>query len=109
MICPFEIASELSAFEAARVGDHGRHGVLHAGRSGASDEGGSDFAGDGEEDHVVAQAAEIKGISDRQMRRWRVVVKSSGSGVCLAAGGGKPSPKKVPLAVVEKVQGLCEP
>jgi hypothetical protein len=35
MICPVEIASDLSALQAARVGDHGRHGVLHAGRSGA--------------------------------------------------------------------------
>jgi len=55
MICPVEIASEVSAFQAARVGDHGRHGVLHAGRDGADDEGtGSDFAGAREEDHVVA-------------------------------------------------------
>jgi hypothetical protein len=35
MICPVEIADEMSALQAARVGDHGRHGVLHAGRSGA--------------------------------------------------------------------------
>jgi hypothetical protein len=33
-------------------------------------------------------------------------MKSSGSEVCLTSGGGKPSPKKVPLAVVEKVLGL---
>jgi hypothetical protein len=52
--------------------------------------------------------AEILGISDRQMRRSRGAMRSSGSGVCLAAGGGKPSPKKVPLAVVERVLGLCE-
>src|ERR1700688_3225300 len=66
------LAHDMSALQAARVGDHGRHGVLHAGRSGAGNEGtGSDFAGDGKEDHVGWQAAEIIGISDRQMRRWR--------------------------------------
>ena len=27
-----EIASDVSALQAARVGDHGRHGVLHEGR-----------------------------------------------------------------------------
>ena len=59
MICPVEIASEVSALQAAVVGDHGRHGVLHAGRSGAGDEGtGSDFAGAGEEDHVVASGGD---------------------------------------------------
>src|ERR1019366_5719718 len=79
MICPVEIASDLSALQAARVGDHGRHGVLHAGRSGAGDEGtGSDFAGHGEEDHVVA--------SGRDRRDQR--------------------PADVALAVVEKVLGL---
>jgi len=55
MICPVEIASNVSALQAAGVGDHGRHGVLHAGRSGPGDEGtGSNFAGDGKEDYVVA-------------------------------------------------------
>ena len=55
MICPVEIASEVSAWQAAVVGEHGRHVFLHAGRDGADDEGtGSDFAGAGEEDHVVA-------------------------------------------------------
>jgi hypothetical protein len=32
MICPVEIASDLSAFLAARVGDHAKHGVLLEGR-----------------------------------------------------------------------------
>ena len=51
MICPVEIASDVSALQAARVGEHGRHVFLHAGRDGADDEGtGSDFAGAGEED-----------------------------------------------------------
>src|ERR1035437_1434766 len=55
MICPVEIASDVAAGQAARVGEHGGHVLLHAGREGADDEGtGSDFAGHGEEDHVVA-------------------------------------------------------
>ena len=55
MICPVEIASDLSAFQAARVGEHGRYVLLHAGRDRADDEStGSDVAGHSEEDHVVA-------------------------------------------------------
>src|SRR6266567_830746 len=45
MICPVELASDVSAWRAARVGDHGEHGKLLEGRDGA---------GDAEEDHVVA-------------------------------------------------------
>jgi hypothetical protein len=37
MICPVEIAGDLSAFLAARVGDHAKHGVLLEGRDGAGD------------------------------------------------------------------------
>ncbi len=40
------------------------------------------------------QAAEIIGISDRQMRRWRDATKSSGSGGCLTGGGENRRPKK---------------
>ena|ERR1019366_5195423 len=55
MICPADLASEVSAFQAARVGDHGGHVFLHAGRSGAGDESiGSDFAGASQEDQLVA-------------------------------------------------------
>ena len=32
MICPVEIARDLSALRAARVGDHAKHGVLLEGR-----------------------------------------------------------------------------
>ena len=49
--------------------DAREHGGLSEGRSGAGDEGaGSDLASDGEEDQRW-QAAEILGISERQMRR----------------------------------------
>src|SRR5664280_2864182 len=35
MICSVEIASDLSAFQAARVGDHAKHGLLLEGRDGS--------------------------------------------------------------------------
>ena len=42
----------MSAFPTVRVGDHAKHGLLLEGRHGAGDEDtGSDFAGDGKEDH----------------------------------------------------------
>src|ERR1700747_817528 len=55
MICPVEIASDMSVLRAVRMGDHAEHGSLSEGREGAGDEStGRDVAGDGEEDHVVA-------------------------------------------------------
>ena len=55
MICPVELAHDLSDLRAVRVGDHAKHGTLLEGRDGAGDERtGSDVAGDGEEDHVVS-------------------------------------------------------
>src|ERR1700723_4627050 len=55
MICPVEIASDMSALRAARVGDHAKHGLLPEGRDGAGNEStGRNAAGNGEEDHVVA-------------------------------------------------------
>src|SRR6266581_4216908 len=55
MICPVQIAHDMSALRAARVGDHGKHGFLPEGRDGAGNEStGRDVAGDGEEDYVVA-------------------------------------------------------
>src|SRR5664280_2900657 len=61
MICPVEIASDLSALRAARVGDHAKHGFLLEGRDGAGHENtGSDFAGTGEEDHLVAGSRDYR-------------------------------------------------
>src|SRR5664279_3639526 len=61
MICPVEIARDLSAFPAARVGDHAKHGFLLEGRDGAGHENtGSDFAGTGEEDHLVAGSRDYR-------------------------------------------------
>jgi len=52
------------------------------------------------------QAAEIIGISDRQMRRWRERYEEVGFRGLFDRRRGKPSPKRVPLVVVEKVLGL---
>src|SRR6266853_5622470 len=55
MICPVEIAHDMSALRAVRIGDHAKHGSLSEGRDGAGNEGtGRDVAGDGEEDYLVA-------------------------------------------------------
>ncbi len=52
------------------------------------------------------QAAEIIGISDRHMRRWRERYEEFGYDGLFDRRRGKPSPKRVPLAVVEQVLGL---
>src|ERR1700726_2440757 len=55
MICPVEIAHDMSALRAVRIGDHAEHGSLSEGRDGAGDEStGRNVAGNGEEDHLVA-------------------------------------------------------
>src|ERR1700739_624293 len=52
------------------------------------------------------QAAEIIGITDRQMRRWHWRYKEYGYDGLLDRRLGKPSPKRVPLALVEQVLSL---
>src|SRR6202162_2698198 len=52
------------------------------------------------------QAAEIIGISDRHMRRWRERYQAFGYDGLFDRRRGKPSPKRVPLALVEQVLGL---
>jgi transposase len=52
------------------------------------------------------QAAEIIGISDRQMRRWRERYEEFGYDGLVDRRRGQPSPKRVPLALVEQVLGL---
>src|SRR6266576_3272671 len=49
------------------------------------------------------QAAEIIGISDRQMRRWRERYEAFGYDGLFDRRQGKPSPKRVPVAQVEQV------
>jgi transposase len=52
------------------------------------------------------QAAEIIGITDRQMRRCHWRYQEYGYDGLLDRRVGKPSPKRVPLAVVEQVFSL---
>jgi len=52
------------------------------------------------------QAAEIIGISDRQMRRWHERLEAFGYDGLFDRRRGRPSPKRVPLALVEQVLGL---
>src|SRR3989449_10159443 len=52
------------------------------------------------------QAAEIIGISDRQMRRWRERYEEFGYDGLFDRRQGKPSPKRGPGARVEPVLGL---
>src|SRR6266853_1466367 len=53
------------------------------------------------------QAAEIIGITDRQMRRLHWRYREHGYDGLLDRRGGKPSPKRVPLAVVEQQGIFC--
>src|SRR5947199_2680831 len=52
------------------------------------------------------QAAEILGISDRHMRRWRERYVEEGYKGLLDRRRGKPSRRQVPVATVEKVFAL---
>ena len=52
------------------------------------------------------QAAEIIGISDRHMRRWRERYQEFGYDGLFDRRRGHPSSKRVPLAIVEQVLGL---
>jgi len=54
------------------------------------------------------QAAEILGMSDRQMRRLQWRYREHGYDGLLDRRVGKPSPKRVSLAVVEQVLGLYQ-
>src|SRR5437867_3465555 len=52
------------------------------------------------------QAAEIIGISDRQMRRWRERYDEHGYDGLFDRRQGQPSPKRVPVQTVEKILEL---
>ena len=54
------------------------------------------------------QAAEIIGITDRQMRRWKRRYEVYGYDGLYDRRKGKPSPRRVPVEVVEKVLGLYQ-
>src|SRR5437867_10174700 len=87
MICPVELASDLAAMERAMKV---QEVILRA------------LA----KKITWWQAAEIIGISDRHMRRWRERYEEFGFRALFDRRRGKPSSKKVPLAVVERVLGL---
>jgi transposase len=52
------------------------------------------------------QAAEILGISDRQMRRWRERYEQQGYDGLMDRRRGKPSVRRVPMEQVERMLGL---
>ena len=52
------------------------------------------------------QAAEILGVSDRTIRRWRWRYQQHGYDGLYDRRKGKPSPKRVPLETVERVLQL---
>jgi transposase len=54
------------------------------------------------------QAAEIIGLSDRSMRRWRRRYEQYGYDGLLDRRRGRPSPKRVPVATVEEVLRLYQ-
>jgi transposase len=54
------------------------------------------------------QAAEIIGVSDRTMRRWRERLEEDGYSGLADRRKGKPSDKRVPLATAEKVLRLYQ-
>src|SRR5512140_664895 len=51
-------------------------------------------------------AAEIIGVSDRTMRRWRDRLERDGYSGLADRRKGKPSGQRIPLATVEEVLGL---
>ena len=77
----------MSASRAARVGDHGRHVLLHEGRDGAGDEIQEVILRAMAKKVTWYQAAEINGISDRHMRRWRERYEESATTGCSIGGG----------------------
>jgi transposase len=52
------------------------------------------------------QAAEIMGVTDRTMRRWRERIEEQGYSGLSDGRKGKPSPRRVPLATAEQVLRL---
>jgi transposase len=53
-------------------------------------------------------AAEIIGVTDRTMRRWRERIEEQGYSGLSDGGKGKPSPRRVPLKTAEKVLRLYQ-
>ena len=54
------------------------------------------------------EAAEIIGVTDRTMRRWRERLEQGGYSGLVDRRKGKPSDRRVPLATVEQVLRLYQ-
>src|SRR4051795_6560342 len=54
------------------------------------------------------EAAEIIGVTDRTMRRWRQNYEEFGYDGVFHRQRGKPSPKRIPVETVERVLGLYQ-
>jgi transposase len=54
------------------------------------------------------EAAEILGVTDRTMRRWRQNYEEFGYDGLFHRQRGKPSPKRIPVETIEKVLGLYQ-
>jgi transposase len=54
------------------------------------------------------EAAEVIGISDRTMRRWREKYAEEGYDGLFHRQRGQPSPKRIPVETIEKVLGLYQ-
>ena len=96
----------MSALQAVRMGDHAKHGLLPEGRDGAGDEVQDVMLQAMAKKITWGQAAEILGISDRHMRRWRERYVEQGYNGLLDRRRGRPSRRRVPVATVEKVFAL---
>ena len=110
MICPLAVASDLSAF--GRPGSFGAFPrqevplVLSRVRRGAGDaHSGGVVAGDRGQIQWF-QAAEILGVSCRTIRRWKVRFERRGYDVFIDRRRQHPSPKRVPVKVIQQVLGL---
>ena len=53
------------------------------------------------------EAAEIIGVTERTMRRWRERLDTHGYSGLVDRRKGKPSDRRVPIATVEQVLQLC--
>ena len=111
MICPVFVANEMSGLKSkARIREHSQRRMADAlipGPSfGTGNEDQRSFNSSDEwTDHLDA-GADIIGITDRSMRRWRVRLEQDGYDGLYDRRKRRPSPKRVALATVEKVLRL---
>src|SRR5439155_26961662 len=89
MICPVELTSEMSAFQAACSKAHvgGKHEALQRGRRGADDEdSGSDPAGTGEED-LGGKPPRLSASVIARCGAGRDAMSATATMDCMTAGG----------------------